>query len=126
MVANGSIAAARHRNGNQATGSQCLQAMECPEAPALQCHLESYLTRSLGCFSITGPWFALVIEFPTRPQEAICYQVQVNLFLHGLIVMAQRGREDATFLVRVGPDTGLQRLGFLALAVPNAQLSAAG
>ena len=39
-----------------------------------------------------------------------CDEIEINLVGHGLISVAQRGAEDASFAVRVQPDDGL--LGF--------------
>jgi hypothetical protein len=67
--------------------------------------------------SVARRGLAIVVEFIDGPKQSACDEVEINLVLHGFIVMPQGGSENPGFAIVVRPNTNVVFLGILSVSL---------
>ena len=63
----------------------------------------------------SGAWGRFFGELVAGPEDAACEEVEVNILLHGLVVMTERGAKHTSLAVGVCPGAEVILLGVLAI-----------
>ena len=68
-------------------------------------------------WAVAGLGVAFFGELVAGPEDAACEEVEVNILLHGLVVMTERGAKHTSLAVGVCPDAEVILLGVFAISL---------